>query len=100
MTKAHDPKEPTDPAVALTLCYLQSLERHLKIVFNNQDEPVCVHDEVSANDIALLKTELRSLLNGEAGTKAIESSKHFGRTHIQSIGFGHADSLDALVKLV
>jgi len=99
MTKANDPKEPTDPAVALTLCYLQSLERHLKIVFNSQGEPVCVHDEVSASDIALLKTELRDLMNGEAGTKAIEASKKFGHNHIQSIGFGHADSLDALGKL-
>ena len=95
----NDINKSTDAAVDFTLCYLQLLERHLKIVFNNQAEPVCVYDDISANDIALLKSELRDLLNGEAGCRAIDSSKRFGSTHIQSVGFGHADNLDAMVKV-
>jgi len=99
MTTAPDLQELPDPAIALTLSYLDLLERHLKIIFNAQGEPVCIHEKITPEDVEALKLDLRGLLAGESATRAIESSKIYGRDHIQSIGFGHADSLDTMVKL-
>lgn len=99
MTMTLNPQEPPDAAIAATLSYLDLLKRHLKIVFNRQGEPVCVHEDITAEDVKLLKGDLLKLLTGEVGKRAIETSKIYGSDHIQSVGFGHADSLDAMVKL-
>jgi hypothetical protein len=99
MSYQTDLQDAMDPAVELTISYLTLLEVHLKISINDRGQPVCIYDDVSAENVATLKSKLRELLNGEPGLRAIDWSKQFGRDHIQSIAFGHADNLDALVKL-
>ncbi|KWF01812.1 hypothetical protein WL80_29645 [Burkholderia ubonensis] len=86
-------------AIALSLQYLEVVERNLGIEYDSQGQPICVPSSVTQEALFALKTELRELLSGEMAHGAIGASKEFGEEHVQSVAFGHASDFDVLAKI-
>lgn len=88
-----------DGAIALSLQYLEVVERNVGIEYDSQGQPICVPSNVTQEVLFALKNELRELLSGEMARGAIEASKEFGQEHVQSVAFGHASDFDVLAKI-
>lgn len=88
-----------DYAVEFSLRYLGAIENHLKITWNEREQPVCVIDWIDDSTIDNLRRELRDLINGALAVQAREYTAKYGTKHIQTVGFGHASNFSEFVKL-
>ena len=88
-----------DKAIELSLKYLSIIETRLGITWNEQDQPVCIIDWISSENIQDLRDDLDLLLGGTLSLEARKTSSEYGNGHIQTVGFGHASNFDQFVKL-
>ncbi|MBD9361529.1 hypothetical protein [Methylomonas fluvii] len=88
-----------DPAILFTLAYLQLLERHLKVTWNDAGIPICLLDWITDESIANLRTDLAELMTGELECGARKAVAEYGVDHVQTVGFGLAPDFDQFIKL-
>ncbi len=88
-----------DDAVAFSLRYLDTIENHLHITWNEQEQPVCVIDRIDDASIDSLRQALDDLLGGPLAAQAREQTAKYGKQHVQTVGFGHASNFSEFVKL-
>src|SRR5258708_408378 len=81
MSERTDEVKSEDRALALSLQYLECVERNLGIDYDSQGQPICVPCNITLDALSALKNELRELLSGEVASGAIEASKEFGQEH-------------------
>ncbi|MCW2293177.1 hypothetical protein M2262_003227 [Pseudomonas sp. BIGb0408] len=88
-----------DQATIFTLGYLELLERHLKVTWNEAGIPICLHDWVTDDALTSLRSDLASLMSGDTALAARKAASEYGDTHVQTVGFGLAHDFDQFIKL-
>lgn len=88
-----------DAAIAFTLKYLELLERHLNVMWNEDGFPVCITDWITDESIGCLKSELALLMVSDLEQDARRATIKYGDEHLQTIGFGLAPDFGQFIKL-
>lgn len=88
-----------DSAVELTLRYLDVLEKRLQITWNAERCPVCIIDWIPDDAVDAIHEELKALFDSKIGADARQATIDYGKSHIQTVGFGLAPDFDQFIKL-
>ncbi|MFK3641367.1 hypothetical protein [Pseudomonas protegens] len=88
-----------DSATLFTMAYLELLEQHLKVTWNEKGIPICVIDWISDETLQALRDDLSQLMSSGLEADARKASAAYGVEHIQTVGFGLAPDFDQFVKL-
>jgi hypothetical protein len=99
MANATKAKSAQDYATRFSLDYLAVIESRLKISWNEKKQPICIPDCIDDLSLGKLKGELADHLDWKSGDGALEATREYGKTHIQTVGFGLASNFDTFVKL-
>ncbi|WP_448130501.1 hypothetical protein [Stenotrophomonas rhizophila] len=91
--------ESQDAATAFTLSYLELLERHLKVTWNEEETPFCVVDWIDEDSIERLREDLGMLMRNDLALEARHATAKYGAKRVQTVGFGLAPDFDQFVKL-
>lgn len=88
-----------DFATQFTLAYLELLEEHLKVTWNEDGVPICVIDWITGESLHALREGLAQLMSSELEVEARKATAAYGVEHVQTVGFGLAPDFDQFVKL-
>ncbi|MFG0863148.1 hypothetical protein, partial [Pseudomonas sp. CJQ_13] len=88
-----------DFATQFTLAYLELLEEHLKVTWNEDRLPICVIDWITDESLQALREGLAQLMSSELEVDARKATAAYGVEHVQTVGFGLAPDFDQFVKL-
>ncbi|MFT2157967.1 hypothetical protein [Pseudomonas putida] len=88
-----------DFATQFTLAYLELLEEHLKVTWNENRIPICVIDWITDESLLALREGLTQLMSSELEVAARKATAAYGVEHVQTVGFGLAPDFDQFVKL-
>lgn len=88
-----------DSATLLSLRYLEILERRLSIKIDRNGQPVFIPDRAKKPDLLHLRSELNDLFSNSSINDALNATREFSNSHIQTVGFGLVTDFDLLVKL-
>jgi len=88
-----------DAATVFTLEYLKLLERHLKVTWNDDGDPVCIIDWFGEESITNLREDLQRLIESDLEPGARRATIEYGKEHVQTVGFGLAPDFKQFVNL-